>query len=51
MRDCYEDETLDVSKENFERPKELTIEVDCNAYEEGSQETLPEEDVPDELDF
>ncbi|WP_104735038.1 penicillin-binding protein 1A [Hanstruepera ponticola] len=51
MRDCYEDETLDVSKENFERPKELTIEVDCNAYEEGSQEILPEEDVPDELDF
>ncbi|WP_191858365.1 penicillin-binding protein 1A [Hanstruepera ponticola] len=51
MKACYEDETLDVSNENFERPQELTIEVNCEAYSQEENDTLPDEEVPDELDF
>lgn len=29
MKKCYEDKTLNVSKEAFERPKNLAIKVDC----------------------
>ena len=29
MKKCYEDETLNVSKENFDRPANLGIKVDC----------------------
>ena len=29
MKKCYEDETLNVSKENFDRPANLSIKVDC----------------------
>ncbi len=29
MKKCYADKTLNVSKENFERPKDLKIKVDC----------------------
>lgn len=30
MRKCYEDESLSVSKDNFDKPSELTINVDCS---------------------
>jgi penicillin-binding protein 1A len=29
MKKCYEDKTLNVSKEKFERPSEIIIKVDC----------------------
>ncbi|MGG7033819.1 MAG: hypothetical protein ACI7YS_01350 [Flavobacterium sp.] len=29
MEKCYKDETLTVSKEDFPRPKDLKIKVDC----------------------
>src|SRR6187402_594974 len=29
MNKCYEDKTLTISKESFERPKNLSIKVDC----------------------
>jgi penicillin-binding protein 1A len=29
MKKCYEDETLNVSKEDFDRPANLGIKVDC----------------------
>lgn len=32
MKKCYADETLMVSKENFERPLNPQIEVDCSKY-------------------
>lgn len=52
MKKCYEDKTLTVSKEPFERPKNLAIKVDCwvpkvkdtTAVEETEQDT-------DEFDF
>jgi penicillin-binding protein 1A len=29
MKKCYNDETLTISKEDFERPDNLSIKVDC----------------------
>ncbi len=49
MRKCYEDEQLDISKNNFEKPKDMSIETDCSKYSEpknGSDE-IPD----DEFDF
>lgn len=51
MRSCYEDETLEVSKADFEIPKELSIEVDCSNYNPNGEDTLPDEEKPEELDF
>jgi penicillin-binding protein 1A len=51
MKACYADETLDISDSSFEKPKELTIEVDCNAYEQEGDNSIPDEEIPDELDF
>lgn len=58
MKSCYEDETLEVSKEEFERPLNLSISVDCDKHvqetEEGTKGTETpdeEEDVPDELEM
>ena len=49
MKDLYADEELDVSKEEFPKPDNLSIVIDCDQY---SQENQPEADnVPDELDF
>jgi len=53
MKSCYADEELNISKGEFEKPKNLSIEVDCSKYkpEQDSNSDLPEEDVPEELDF
>lgn len=48
MKDVYADEDLKVSKEAFERPENLSIEVNCENYG-AAQET--DDSVPDELDF
>lgn len=52
MKSCYEDETLNVSKEDFVPPSELSIEVDCQNYApEGDPDSgLPDGQVPDEFD-
>ena len=54
MKSCYEDEALKVSKEAFERPKNLSIEVDCSKYQadnpDGDSDT-PTEDIPDGLEL
>lgn len=49
MRKCYEDPSLDVSKNNFSKPSKLSIETDCAKYSGGSGEgnELPD----DEFDF
>ncbi len=45
MRKCYEDKSLHVSKGNFEKPEDLSIEVDCNKFKvtQGVDETGEEE--------
>ncbi|AUC82875.1 penicillin-binding protein 1A [Lacinutrix sp. Bg11-31] len=54
MKSCYEDETLKVSKKDFEKPKDLSIEVDCDKYQEdnpdGDNDT-PTEETPDGLEL
>jgi penicillin-binding protein 1A len=37
MKSCYADETLNVSKGEFERPENLSIEVDCDSYNEKNK--------------
>ncbi|MGJ8548504.1 penicillin-binding protein 1A [Winogradskyella wichelsiae] len=35
MKACYADETLDVSTSSFEKPRNLSINIDCTAKDEG----------------
>ncbi|NNE32414.1 MAG: penicillin-binding protein [Winogradskyella sp.] len=53
MKACYADETLDVSKEAFEKPANLTINLNCEVTDEGDlgqdSESNGDEDV--EIDF
>ncbi|WP_055444050.1 penicillin-binding protein 1A [Lacinutrix himadriensis] len=53
MKSCYENEELEISQGEFERPKNLSIEVDCDDYKQkqDSDSDGPDEDVPEELDF
>ena len=44
MKKCYEDEELQVSKEDFEEPEVLSIELDCS-------KVLPAESESDERDI
>ncbi|MUP45182.1 penicillin-binding protein [Gramella sp. BOM4] len=48
MKDVYADEDLNVSKEPFERPENLSIEVNCEKYKANGD---TDNSVPDELDF
>lgn len=52
MKSCYADETLNVSKEEFERPENLSIEVDCYKYDEENKNKKknPLDDLP-KIDF
>lgn len=47
MKDVYKDKDLNVSDRSFEKPEDLSIEVDCDKYK-GSGVS---EELPDELDF
>ncbi|GAA4967132.1 penicillin-binding protein 1A [Algibacter aquimarinus] len=50
MKSCYADETLNISKAEFEEPKELSINVDCTkAIEDVIDDKT--DDTPDDLDF
>ena len=48
MKDVYADEELKVSKEAFERPENLSIEINCSNYGRNGE---TDNSVPDELDF
>ena len=50
MKACYEDPDLNVSKEEFEAPAELSINVNCSRVE-GDLPTDTEEILDDVLDF
>ena len=54
MKACYQDETLDVSKENFEKPSGLSINVDCSVHDEGdlgADSNIEGDDVEIDVDF
>ena len=49
MKSCYADETLSISKNDFERPENLSIEVDCDKYNRNSRKNPFEDEV--KIDF
>ncbi|UJH68988.1 transglycosylase domain-containing protein [Allomuricauda sp. SCSIO 65647] len=51
MKKNYEDEDLGVSKEAFEEPEELSINVDCTKILEEIKEEIDTEDDLEDLDF
>jgi penicillin-binding protein 1A len=54
MRKCYEDKTLNISKEPFEKPEDLSINIDCEKHEEESKKNKDgdqKEEQKEEDDF
>ncbi|MDT0538783.1 MULTISPECIES: penicillin-binding protein 1A [Croceitalea] len=51
MKANYENETLGISKEEFAKPEELSINVDCAKIAEEMKKELDIEDDLDDLDF
>tara|TARA_R110002072_G_scaffold235697_10_gene393441 strand:+ start:13536 stop:15830 length:2295 start_codon:yes stop_codon:yes gene_type:complete len=47
MKMCYENESLEVSKEAFKKPSDLTIETDCSKWKEGQEK----DELLDEFSF
>ena len=45
MQDCYNNEELHISKEEFVKPEELSIETDCEKWKEekGNDDEIPNE--------
>ncbi len=48
MQKCYANEELNISKEEFEKPDDLSIELDCNKEEKEGEKTP---DPTDEIEF
>jgi len=46
---CYADSSLNVSKEEFEKPENLNIELDCSKDKDSDENPTedPEEEIPD----
>jgi penicillin-binding protein 1A len=53
MKACYEDEALGVSKDEFEEPSNLSINIDCSVVsnDEEPEDTNLEDDIEDFSDF
>ncbi|WP_036151070.1 transglycosylase domain-containing protein [Maribacter forsetii] len=51
MTKNYADEELGISKEDFERPSNMSIEIDCEKFAEGVKEDNDIEDDLEDLDF
>lgn len=50
MKSCYADKTLNISKADFDEPKELSINVDCSKVIENIVDDT-NDDTPNDLDF
>jgi len=51
MKKCYADKTLKVSKGEFPRPGNLSIEIDCESYKSTGVEDEDIDSEEEELDF
>ena len=49
MKSCYADETLEVSKGEFEKPEDLSIVIDCESYKGSSNKNPLDDEV--KIDF
>ena len=45
MRKCYEDKSLNVSKEDFEKPENLTIKVECDEVIDEDKKVIPKKNT------
>ncbi len=45
MKKCYEDKSLNISKEDFEKPENLSIKIDCDEKSEENINTIPDGDT------
>ncbi|WP_034042251.1 penicillin-binding protein 1A [Wocania ichthyoenteri] len=51
MKSCYADETLNISKADFEEPTNLSILVDCSKAKDKTVIDDGSDAIPDDLDF
>ena len=51
MKSCYANESLAISKEEFEEPEGLSINVDCSKVGTTVIDDAEDEEIPDDLDF
>ncbi|MCK0178727.1 transglycosylase domain-containing protein [Flavobacteriaceae bacterium S0862] len=51
MKSCYADETLNVSKEAFEKPEELSIIIDCDEFKDNAKQSNKGKLDDPEIDF
>ena len=51
MQKCYDDKTLEISKEDFEVPDNLSIDVDCDKKEEDNENKEDQPQKDEEIDF
>ena len=51
MKSCYADEALNVSKEDFIEPKNLSINIDCSKTSDTVKDDESDDDTPEDLDF
>jgi len=51
MKSCYADSTLNVSTDDFEKPANLSIKVDCSESSSGSASNTGDDSVEDLIDF
>ena len=51
MKACYADETLNVSTDSFEKPKDLNIDINCEARDEGDLGSDENSEDAVEFDF
>lgn len=52
MKSCYADEELDISKDEFQEPENLSINVDCSKHTNTTDtDDSKDEDTPEDLDF
>jgi penicillin-binding protein 1A len=49
MKKCYADKTLNISQEDFEKPENLSINLNCD--EEGDEKNPEEEIIEEDTDF
>ena len=52
MKDVYANDSLQISKEEFEAPENLSIRIDCDASTDNEEDDENEEETPEfEIDF
>jgi len=51
MKNCYEDKDLNISKDAFEEPTNLSIVVDCSKVKDKTVIDDSDDKLPDDLDF